>query len=260
MIGQKRVRAAVAALGHAAVVVWVGITYAHASNEIAPAEKLLFMTTHMTGVGPQTELDYALALSGPKQKQNDTVRVLVVSDGNAKSDAHVTDHSGNVDVPDTGLPCNPVILYFLEHDIAEMEQLTGGQRRYFQRRVRLALAANPPIAHVTMKADGKEIKAQKIVIQPFLGDPNGERFAQYVGKRYTFVIADQDVPGRVMQIRTEVPGAGNDFAHPLQTETLTFSGSMHTLTPPPGAPGKGAKPGPNSPMAPVKAVRPATSP
>jgi hypothetical protein len=207
-------------------------TAASATDSIAPAERLIFMTTHLSGVEPQTELDYAVNFSGPPAKVVDTVRVLVVSAGNAKGDARITDRSGNVEVPGEGLPCNPVILYFLEHDIAEMEQLTGGQRRYFQRRVRLALAASPPIVQVVTESGGKSVKAQKIVIQPYVDDPNAARFAQYVGKRYTFLIADDAVPGRVMQIRTEVPGAGNDFAHPLQTETLSFTGALHSLVPP----------------------------
>ena len=74
------------------------------------------MSPHLNGVDPQTELDYAMTLSGPPAKVNDTVRVLVVSAGNTKGDARVSDRTGPVEVPG-GLPCNPVILYFLEHDI-----------------------------------------------------------------------------------------------------------------------------------------------
>ncbi|WP_236572830.1 hypothetical protein [Burkholderia sp. 8Y] len=208
--------------------------------DIAPAERLLFMQPHMNGVEPQTELDYAVDYSGPPAKVSDTVRVLVMSPGNSKNDARVTDRTGPVQVPG-GLPCNPVIIYFLEHDIAEMEQLTGGQRRYFQQRVRLALAAGPAITPVSSDAlgigGGKHVKARQVVIQPYLNDPNAERFAQYTGKRYTFVVAD-DVPGGLLMIRTEVPGAGNDFAHPVQKETIAYQGALKNLTPPAGAPAK----------------------
>ncbi len=204
------------------------------SVDIKPAEQLLFMQPHMTGVEAQTELDYAVDYSGPPSKVNDTLRVLVVSQGNSKNDAKVSDRTGNVNVPG-GLPCNPVIIYFLEHDIAEMEQLTGGQRRYFQQRVRMALAAGPAITPVSSEALGlgKHAKAQQIVIQPYLNDPNAERFTKYLAKRYTFVMAD-DVPGRLLMIRTEVPGDGNDFAHPLQKETIAFQGTFRNM----GAPGK----------------------
>lgn len=208
--------------------------------QIAPAERLLFMQAHMNGVEPQTELDYAVDYSGPPSKINDTLRVLVVSPGNSKNDARVTDRTGSVNVPG-GLPCNPAIIYFLEHDITEMEQLTGGQRRYFQQRVRMALAAGPEITSVSSESLGlgKHAKAQQIVIQPYLNDPNSERFAKYTGKRYTFVMAD-DVPGRLLMIRTEVPGDGNDFAHPLQKETIAYQGVLKNMNSPGGAPVKPA--------------------
>ncbi|MFM0322134.1 hypothetical protein [Caballeronia glebae] len=208
------------------------------SADIKPAEQLLFMQQHLNGVEPQTELDYAVDYSGPPSKVNDTLRVLVVSQGNSKNDAKVTDRTGNVNVPG-GLPCNPAIIYFLEHDVAEMAQLTGGQRRYFQQRVRMALAAGPAITPVSSESLGlgKHAKAQQIVIQPYLNDPNAERFTKYTAKRYTFVMAD-DVPGRLLMIRTEVPGDGNDFAHPLQQETIAYRGTLKNMTAPGSAPVK----------------------
>ncbi|MFC0400232.1 hypothetical protein [Paraburkholderia rhizosphaerae] len=214
-----------------------------ASSQISPAERLLFMTPHLQGVAAQTELDYSITLAHPPEKVSDTVHVLVQSANNAAADASVSDRTGKVAVPTGDLPCNPVILYFLEHDIAEMEQLTGGQRRYFQKRVRLALAANPPITPLTTNANGQSVKAHKIEIQPYLNDPNAQRFPDYVGKRYTFVFAD-DVPGGVTLIRTEVPGENNDFAHPRLIETLAFQGAVRKLPPEHG------KPVPTQPNAP----------
>jgi hypothetical protein len=201
-----------------------------AETPIAPAEKLLFLTPHLHGVASQTELDYSLVVSAPPDKQTDRIRVLVASADNAKSDATVSDASGKVPLPEN-LPCNPVILYFLERDIAGMEQATGGQRRYFQQRVRLALAASPAITDTTVQVDGKTVKARKIVIQPYLHDPNAQRFPKFTSKRYTFVLAD-GVPGGVSLLRTDVPGDNEDFAHPLKTETLSYEGSLRKLSPP----------------------------
>ncbi|MBN3751324.1 hypothetical protein G3N95_00100 [Paraburkholderia sp. Tr-20389] len=218
-----------------------------AEAPIAPAEKLLFLTPHLHGVASQTELDYALVVTAPPDKQTDRVRVLVASADNAKSDASVSDASGKVQLPEN-LPCNPVILYFLERDIAEMEQATGGQRRYFQQRVRLALAASPPITDATVQLDGKTVRARKIVIQPYLHDPNAQRFPKFTSKRYTFVLAD-GVPGGVSLLRTDVPGDNDDFAHPQKTESLSYEGSLHKLQPP--AQGKPSSPPatPNAPRA-----------
>ncbi|CAB3682875.1 hypothetical protein [Paraburkholderia rhynchosiae] len=230
------------------------------SGDISKAEQLIFTTDHLHGIAQQTELDYALLSSDPPAHGTDIVKVLVVSPDNAKGDAQVSDHSGAVPLPNGGLQCNPVIIYFLERDIAEMERLTGGQRRYFQQRLRLALAANPKIETVTSQIDGKPVKAQQIVVQPYLGDPNAERFAQYIGKRYTFLIADT-VPGEVALIRTDVPGANNDFVHPLHSRTLSFQAVLRKLPLPPNGPNTPNTPNtPNAPHAPNGPVKPSNAP
>jgi hypothetical protein len=190
-------------------------------SAITQAEQLLFTSGHLQGLAPQTELDYRFGHTGDATERGDTVRVLVTSADNAKSDAQMSDHTGAVQLPNDGLPCNPVILYFLERDIASMEQATGGQRRYFQKRVRLALAAGPPVTAVTREVNGKSTAARQIVIQPYLNDPNAARFERFVAKRYTFVLADS-VPGKVLLIRTEVPASDGDFAHPVQVDSLSF--------------------------------------
>ncbi|MBB5465304.1 hypothetical protein HDG32_001408 [Paraburkholderia sp. CI2] len=213
-------------------------------DEITPAERLIFLTDHLHGVAAQTELDYALIDSGQPSRSADVVKVLVLSENNAKGDAQVSDHSGSVNLPIGGLQCNPAIIYFLEHDIAEMQGLTGGQRRYFQQRLRLALAAGPQIESVPSEVGGKPVSARRIVVQPYLNDPNAERFAQYTGKRYTFLLAD-GVPGQVVQIRTDVPGPNNNFAHPAHTESLSFQSALNKL-PSGKAP---AKPSSNAPRA-----------
>lgn len=208
-----------------------------ASDDITPAERLIFTTDHLHGVAAQTELDYAMINSEQPSHSANLVKVLVVSPDNEKGDAQVSDHRGNVPLPNGGLQCNPVIIYFLERDITEMQGLTGGQRRYFQQRLRLALAAGPRIESVTSKVGGKSVSARRVVVQPYLNDPNAERFAQYTAKRYTFLLADE-VPGQVVLIRTDVPGANNDFAHPAHTVTLSFQSVVHKLSPPAKAPVK----------------------
>jgi hypothetical protein len=99
----------------------------------------------------------------------------------------------------------------------------------------MALAAGPAITPVSSESLGlgKHAGAQQVVIQPYLNDPNAERFNKYTGKRYTFVIAD-DVPGQLLMIRTEVPGDGNDFAHALVKETIAYRGALKNMNPPGG--------------------------
>lgn len=232
----------------------LGAAPAAESNDISPAERMIFMADHLHGIAQQTELDYALLSADQSARSADTVRVLVTSPGNAKGDAEVSDSSGMVRLPNSGLACNPVVIYFLERDIAEMERLTGGPRRYFQQRVRLALAANPKIETVTSEVNGKTVKAQQIVIRPYVNDPNARRFAQFTGKRYTFLIA-ADVPGQIASIRTDVPGANDDFTHPLLTHTLQFQTVVHKLASPPDSPHR-----PNPPNQPPVPAKPANGP
>ncbi len=205
---------------------------AEGAAQISPAERLIFMTDHLHGMGRNIELDYALSDSDPAATGTDAVAVRVVSTGNANGDARVFDHGTAVPLPNAGLPCNPVIIYFLEQDIAEMERLTGGKRRYFQQRLRLALAAGPKIETVTTRIGGKTLTARQIVVQPYLADPNAARFMRYTGERYTFLIAD-GVPGQVAMIRTEVPGPNDDIAHPLRTRTLVFRAMQRKPMPSP---------------------------
>lgn len=239
--------------GRAADVGASGDSASKPSPEITPAEQLVFTTEHMRGVAPQTELDYAMAATGDDARggaqggaagianSTDVVRVLVKSEGNTKRDARVSDHSGEVALPTEGLPCNPIIVYFLERDISEMSALTGGQRRYFQKRLRLALAEGPKIASARSRIGGKSVAVRRIVVQPYLHDPNAQRFARYTGKRYTFEIADA-LPGQVARIHTEIPGPDGDFGHPVKTETLTFRAAVRKQTEPEPASSPGAKP------------------
>lgn len=191
-------------------------------DPIKPAERLLFMADHLSKAGAPSDLVYELEKTGslvPAAKETVHVR-LARSDKDLQ--ASVSDGAGAVRLTlDTTTKSNPVILYFLEKDIAEMHQLTGGQARYFQKRIRLALAGAPEIVPVKMKLDGRQVQAQQIVIQPYLDDPNHERFEKLVAKRYTFVLSEQ-VPGQVLLLKSEIPGNGQDFAHPLQTEILRY--------------------------------------
>jgi hypothetical protein len=115
---------------------------------------------------------------------------------------------------------NPVLLGFLEHDIAEMQRLTGGSRNYFRKRIRLALAESAEVRPRRFTYAGKPVDGREIVIRPYQNDPMHARFEQYVGKRYTFVVSPQ-VPGGVYQVHTEAAGPAGQ--PPLVDETLTLA-------------------------------------
>ncbi|MGO4153165.1 hypothetical protein [Cupriavidus sp. YAF13] len=212
-----------------------------ADDPIKPAERLLFMADHLKTVRVPADLVYRFDKGGSLAPAGSEEVHVRLSRGGKGVSAVVSDAAGTMPFAlEAPLRGNPVILYFLEKDIAEMRQLTGGQPRYFQKRIRLALAQGPAITPVTAELDGKPVPARQIVIQPYLDDPNHARFENLVGKRYTFVLSDR-VPGQVLLLKSEVPGKvpgvtpdqaqnqtqnqAQDFARPVQTETLRFRGA-----------------------------------
>jgi hypothetical protein len=86
---------------------------------------------------------------------------------------------------------NPVLLGFLEHDIAEMKRLTGGSVSYFRKRIRMALAEGAQVTPQRITYQGKTVHAQAVRIQPYLDDPMHARFEKYLRKTYTFVLSDR---------------------------------------------------------------------
>ena len=94
---------------------------------------------------------------------------------------------------------NPVILYFLERDIREMQRLTKGQPNYFRKRIRMAIYQGAPIREVSLPYRGKTVAAREISIAPYLDDPTRARFEKLANKQYVFMLSDA-VPGGVYAI------------------------------------------------------------
>ena len=137
---------------------------------------------------------------------------------------------------------NPVLLGFLEHDIAEMKRLTGGSTNYFRKRIRMALANAAQLGRQPIAYQGKSYEAQVVRIQPYLDDPLHARFEAYVHKTYTFVLSDS-VPGGVYQISTTLgPGGGRAM------KAAEVRSGARPVTASPGTAGSGtASPGTASP-------------
>lgn len=194
-------------------------------KQIALAETLLFQTNHLRNVSPASVLMYAFHKAGSLEPGFDDQVKLVVNAGHAAGHAATMvflsgprqRQSPEVEDPEG----NPVLLGFLERDIAEMHRLTGGSSNYFRKRIRLALADAAQVRPYHFTYAGKGVDGREIVIQPYQHDPMHARFEAYVGKRYTFVVSPQ-VPGGVYQVRTAAAGANGQPV--LVDETLTLVG------------------------------------
>jgi len=196
-----------------------------AAEAISAAETLLFQTNHLQNVQAPATLTYAFHKEGSAEPGFDDQVRLVLADGKPTATLQFLSGPRQVTSPAVENPeGNPVLLGFLEHDIAEMQRLTGGSRNYFRKRIRLALAESAEVRPYQFTYAGKPVDGREIVILPYQNDPLHARFEPYVGKRYTFVVSTQ-VPGGVYQVHTAAAGASGQPA--LVDETLTLVGTEH---------------------------------
>lgn len=227
----RPVRAAVAAfLAAGAVALAAGSA---AAQDIAPAEKLLFQTSHLQNVSAPRVLRYRYVRQDAEGAGfSDEVLVNVGarnSDGSARVSSEFLHGERQLPIPAVQeAQGNPALLGFLERDIAEMKRLTGGSTSYFRKRIRVALAENALVEDVTVDYDGRQVRGRKVAIQPYLNDPMGEKMPKYLGKQYVFILSDA-IPGSVYRLSAIVPGAAPagkvGAGAALIEETMTFNGT-----------------------------------
>jgi hypothetical protein len=185
--------------------------YATAATEFSAAEQALFVTNHLNALKPPTTLHYRFRKTGSLEAGfDDKVAIALTAQPDGKCCAAAAEFLNGANK--LALPAieaaqgNPVILYFLERDIREMQRLTKGQPNYFRKRIRMAVADTATITEVTLPHEGRNVAAKQITITPYTDDPLRERFETLVGKRYVFTLSDA-VPGGVISIRTQVDAA-----------------------------------------------------
>lgn len=94
---------------------------------------------------------------------------------------------------------NPLLLVFLQLDVNEMANLTGGAAGYFQQQVRKAFNDEAEIDTVAIEIGGKQVEAKRLRMRPFRNDPQIDRFPAFREKIYEFVVAEA-VPGGLARI------------------------------------------------------------
>ncbi len=198
--------------------------------DYSAAERLVFMQDHLQGAKPPAALRYTFKKTGSLEPGfEDTVKVQLAP----KADGSCCDAKGDVftgarhmdmpDVPDA--KSNPVILYFLERDIREMQRLTKGQANHFRKYIRMAVYEGAVVKEATLTYQGRQVKGQEVTFSPYLTDPNRPRFEKLAQKQYTFRFSDA-VPGGVLSLSTQVPNPDGTSA-PLMTEELLLDGANH---------------------------------
>jgi len=183
-------------------------------EEFSPANHLLFMTDHLANVTPPTELKYSLTRTGDPNNSFDDHLDLKIERGADDAKMVAVDFlSGDRHryVPDvSNAHGNPAVMMFLQNDVVEMAQRTGGSWRYFQRRIKLALQNSADITEATEQFDGHTVQTRKVTIRPFdNAKSHSGDIANEMDKRYVFTLSN-DVPGGLLEIRSEVPSGKKD--------------------------------------------------
>ncbi len=202
----------------------------HADDKHSDAEILLFETDHFKTFTKPAKLHYVFVKSGPLEENfQDNVEISIdkiMPDGSKNVTVEFLSGSKKINFPPAEeVRGNPVLLYFLERDIREMQRLTGGKSPYFKRRIQIALADHAEMHPVKFVFDGKEVDGKEIKIAPYANDELKERFGKHVGKYYLFTLSDK-IPGEVYQLRSVTPdiqSGGSTKGQPLIEETLTLS-------------------------------------
>ncbi|HEY6353864.1 MAG TPA: hypothetical protein VIY30_05195 [Burkholderiaceae bacterium] len=197
-----------------------------AADDVSPAEKALFVTNHLATLKPPTTLRYSLRKSGtlePGFEDKVSISLRAQPDGRCCSAAaEFLSGSRRLSLPEVeSAEGNPVILYFLERDIREMQRLTKGQPNYFRKRIRMAVYQGATMNETSVGYLGRSVAARQITVAPYVDDPLRPRFETLAEKRYVFTLSDQ-VPGGVVSIRSQVEGTG---ASPLLVEEMTLEGA-----------------------------------
>lgn len=201
-----------------------------ASEGVSPpskAEQLLFMTPQMAGMKTPRKIayDYASASAAGTKSDHVSLATLPAADGHCCA-AHVDFLSGEqaITLPDLDdAQGNPILMYFLESEVRQLERATKGQAAHFRRRIRTALSDDAKVTDTTVRWNGKDVPAHVIHIAPFLTDPYRLRFQTEATTEYDFTLSDA-VPGGLVRLAATVPAAKAGDP-PLSARSLTLADS-----------------------------------
>ena len=196
-------------------------------KDFSPAERLLFMTNQLTQLRPPTTLRYSFRKSGSMEEGfEDNVSIILSKQADGSCCASVGEFlsgSRKLNLPEVpAAEGNPVILYFLERDVREMQRLTKGSQYYFRKRIRMAVYEGAKVREVSFAYCGKAVKGTEVEISPYLEDPNRSRYEKLAVKQYVFMLSDA-VPGGVYGIRSQIGDAAQPAA--LIVEELYAEGA-----------------------------------
>lgn len=183
-------------------------------SSVAPGSKLTYVYKHVTTKPDLGEsFDEKVEMNVDAAPENAAGRVADVDIW--RGDKHT--EAG----PFPTMSGNPVSLVLLERDVREMVQLSKGSPFYIRNRVRDALGTGT-VEEARFDYQGKQVSGWKMTMTPFASDPNKDKLAELVGRRYVFLFSDE-VPGGLYEIRVVTPKL--DGSSNIIETSLTLSGA-----------------------------------
>ena len=173
------------------------------------AERLLFMQPHLANIEPPRTLRYRYHEEEKGQARDDEVTMQFERGATGCCHVHGSYLSGAraIALPDIEqASANPVLLYFLEQQVRQLQQRSGGNGAHFRRRIRASLVDQARLGTATVRWGGRELQARTVRVTPFVDDPYRARFERDADTEYSFVLSDA-VPGGVYQMRAVRSGA-----------------------------------------------------
>jgi hypothetical protein len=191
---------------------------------LSRAQIALFESAHLKNIAKPVVLEYAFHRhGGPAGDFDDTVSAeirTIHQDG--KKDVWIDFLTGEHHLafpPALGFSGNPLLMFFLEHDVVALHEATGAATQYFRTRVRQAFVDRAEMRPIAITLDGQKRAGTEIVLMPFHGDGNLARFPALAERTYRFILSDA-VPGGLYQISTSVTASGD--APGLFEESMTY--------------------------------------
>ena len=214
----------------AAWLVWLvqPVQPAHAADpsQFSEAERQLFVRPHLATVAPPTILHYRYERTGTLQPEvTDHATLTLSGDGASRTAAVDFLHDDRrLELPTIDyVEQNPIILHFLEREVRQLKDLTGGAVNFYRNRIRKALAGEATVKATRFDYDGRQVDGVEIRIDPYANDPARSRFEKFADRYYVMVLSPE-VPGEVYQLKAELPdgSAGARTGAVVHEEVLTF--------------------------------------
>lgn len=201
--------------------------------DASPAERLVFLKPHLEGLRPPRALQYTYVRETDKEPRFTDRMSLRLAPGAggaccAVQGSFLSGPQAMTLPPIPDAKANPMLLYYLEYEVRQLQTATKGQSSHFRRRIRQAFVDAATVTPVTVRWNGKDLPAQEVRITPYKDDPYRTRFEREATKEYAFVMCE-GVPGGVYQIHTLIP-ASADASVPVMRETLTLDEPTSTST------------------------------